>query len=109
MSTKIMSLVYQRSGGLCEAGITSRCTGRGEHKHHRKLRSRGGTDTTSCLVDVCHHCHTFIHSSPGATRAKDEGWLVASWADTAEVPVFRYGRWVLLDDQGGLTPTVVTS
>lgn len=30
MSAEIMSLVYQRSGGLCEASITSKCTGRGE-------------------------------------------------------------------------------
>ena len=107
MSVKIMSLVYQRSGGLCEALITSRCTGRGEHKHHRKLRSRGGVDSTSCLVDVCHHCHDWIHAHP--KDSTERGWMVPSWAEPREIPVYRYRQWVLLDDEGGLSPAGVVA
>ena len=105
MSANIMSLVYQRSGGLCEALITSKCNGQGEHKHHRKLRSRGGVDSTSCLVDICHHCHDWIHAHP--KDATERGWMVNSWADPRDIPVYRYGRWVLLDDAGGTRPVEV--
>ena len=102
------SLVDQRAAGHCEARLSERCVGVGQHYHHRKLRSRGGADSAANLVHICHQCHTFIHSSPGAKRAKDEGWLVASYSDPCEVPVYRYRRWVLLDDQGGLSPVVAS-
>ena len=37
------------------------------------------------------------------------GWLVRQGVDPAVVPVFRYLRWVLLDDNGGITPVEVAS
>lgn len=101
------SLVQQRSGGLCEAGVSSRCNGRGEHVHHRKLRSRGGGNTVGNLSHVCNDCHTWIHQHPA--DASERGWMVASWADPVEVPVFRYRQWVLLDDRGGMSPAEVPS
>lgn len=99
------SLIYTRSGGLCEAGVSSRCSGVSEAAHHRKLRSRGGKDTASCLVAICNDCHTWIHLHPA--DATERGWMVPSWADPCETPVFRYRRWVLLDDQGGMSPSEV--
>lgn len=100
------SLVYQRSGGLCEVQVSSRCNGRGEHYHHRKLRSRGGGNTVGNLAHVCNECHTWVHLHPA--KATDAGWMVASWSDPVEIPVRRYGHWVRLDDQGGMTPAEVS-
>ncbi|MDO5500457.1 MAG: HNH endonuclease signature motif containing protein [Propionibacteriaceae bacterium] len=96
------SLVLQRSGGLCEAQVSTQCTGVGEHVHHRKLRSRGGGDTPANGSHVCHHCHDWIHAHPA--RATDTGWMVPSWSDPALARLWRYGRWVRLDDQGGMEP-----
>lgn len=94
-------LVRMRSRGYCEASLSPRCTGNGEHLHHRQMRSRGGKDLASNLVHICHQCHTFIHSSPGAVKSKERGWLVASWAEPCETPVYLRRRgWVLLDMYG---------
>lgn len=103
------SLVDQRAAGHCEARLVPGCVGAGQHYHHRKLKSRGGADTAANLVHICHQCHTFIHSSKGAVRAKEDGWLVPSYADPAEFVLFRHGERVLLDDQGGLAPAGVTA
>lgn len=105
--SKARSLIYTRSGGLCESQVASRCSGVAESAHHRKLRSRGGQDTTSCLVAICEPCHQWIHQHPA--DATDLGWMVNSWADPAEIPVYRYRQWVLLDDEGGISPAEVTA
>lgn len=105
----VKTRLYQRSGGRCEALLADQCTGWAEHAHHRKLRSRGGNDTVGNLTDICHRCHEYVHSSRGAVRAKDWGWLVHSYADPTEVPLMRLGRWVLLDDEGGIRPVEVTA
>lgn len=100
-------LVYQRSGGLCEAQVSTQCTGRGEHVHHRKLRSRGGGDGVANLAHLCHHCHDWVHAYPKeATRS---GWMVSSWSDPALARLWRYGRWVRLSDDGGMEPVEVLS
>ena len=101
------SLVDQRAAGHCEARLSERCVGAGQHYHHRKLRSRGGADSAANLVDICHHCHDWIHAHP--KDATERGWMVPSWADPVEVPVYRYRRWVLLDDEGGISPVEVTA
>lgn len=99
-----VELVQMRSRGYCESSLSPHCTGNGEHLHHRQLRSRGGKDLASNLVHICHQCHTFIHSSPGAAKSKERGWLVSSWLEPCEVPVRLYRRgWVLLDMYGGAT------
>lgn len=103
------SLVDQRAAGHCEARLVDRCLGAGQHYHHRKLRSRGGADSAANLVHICHQCHTFIHSSEGAVKAKNEGWLVPSYAHPDEFALLRYGERVVLDDQGGIAPVEVAS
>lgn len=55
------------------------------HKHHRKLRSQGGTDDPVNILLVSPSLHRFIHDHPAESYAK--GWLVRSWEDPAVVPV----------------------
>lgn len=69
---------------MCEAR-TAWCTGRGEHSHHRKLRSQGGKDTPGNLLRVCHRCHAWIHAHPAASYTL--GLLVHGWDDPDSVPV----------------------
>lgn len=53
----------------CEVGVPSVCTGRAQHKHHRVLRSRGGSDDFGNLVHCCHACHAHIHANPAWATA----------------------------------------
>lgn len=55
------------------------------HKHHRKLRSQGGTDDEANIMLVTPEQHAWIHANP--EKAYELGWLVKSWQDPAEVPV----------------------
>jgi len=34
------------------------------HIHHRKYRSRGGTNALSNLLHLCEPCHSWIHANP---------------------------------------------
>lgn len=65
---------------LCEAR-TPACTGRAVHKHHRKLRSQGGTDHPTNLLFTCFPCHHYIHMNPAISYAN--GWLIHSWDTVA--------------------------
>lgn len=76
--------------------------------HHRKLRSRGGTNELSNLVALHHHCHNLgtnsVHLNPA--WATEIGFMVASWDEPSEVAlVYQRGGKVLLSNDGGLTPT----
>lgn len=44
----------------CEARLDC-CTGRATERHHRKFRSRGGTDDPANLIDLCGTCHRYVH------------------------------------------------
>lgn len=55
------------------------------HRHHRKLRSQGGTDESSNIMLVTPLQHDWIHRNPA--KAYELGWLVKSWQDPAEVPI----------------------
>lgn len=55
------------------------------HRHHRRLRSQGGTDDPWNLLDVSPRLHRWIHDNPGLSYAR--GWLVYSWQDPRDVPV----------------------
>lgn len=70
----VRPLVRERSGGRCEAGMSERCSGRGTHVHHRKLRSQGGSNDLANLLDVCAWCHSTIHHNPA--RSYDLGLLL---------------------------------
>jgi hypothetical protein len=70
----------------CEARLED-CYGRAAHRHHRKLRKQGGTDDAVNTRDICGSCHKYIHLNPRWSYAT--GWLVASWADPAEIETGR--------------------
>ena len=100
----IVDLVIQRAGGYCEK--CGRPASDSMALHHRKLKSRGGKDSVSNLIHVHHECHNLgtdsIHLNPGYAGAK--GWMVASWQDPAEVPMFMPdGRLVILEEDGKIT------
>lgn len=81
---RMRKIVEGRSGGLCEAPnfvtraisqddralteaayswqFENACNGRASHVHHRKYRSRGGTNSPANLVHVCSSCHDWIHA-----------------------------------------------
>ena len=77
--TEMKELVVYRSRGLCEVenfiallGQRTRdqwpCDTRELHGltqvHHRKYRSRGGTNSPSNLIAVCDKAHLWIHLNP---------------------------------------------
>lgn len=78
----VQQAIRHRSMGRCEAGVAPDCTGRGEHFHHRQLRSAGGGNTVENLADLCHLCHGWVHAHPDWARR--HGWIVPSWT-TPEV------------------------
>jgi 5-methylcytosine-specific restriction endonuclease McrA len=78
-------LLRARSGGFCEVRAWNRCQTLGTQVHHRKRRSQGGAHALSNCLWVCFACHTFIHMAGG--KAYDQGWLVRSGDDPAEIPV----------------------
>ena len=61
--------IMQRGDGACEARVVNVCTGGAEHAHHKKRRSRGGTDDGENLIAVCFHCHEWIHTHPADATA----------------------------------------
>lgn len=58
----------------CEVGRADCCTGRAEHRHHRLMRSQGGTDEAENTIDCCSACHALIHARPSLAYA--HGWLL---------------------------------
>jgi hypothetical protein len=56
--------VERRSEGRCEARAYFGCVGTGEHAHHVRRRSQGGTDDPSNLLWCCFACHGWIHDHP---------------------------------------------
>lgn len=53
----------------CEAAVEGVCTSVAQHRHHIKLRSAGGTNDPSNLLDVCLRCHDHIHRNPAWAMA----------------------------------------
>lgn len=96
--------LWDRNGGICEAGYTGICTGESQEAHHRQRRGVG-TNNLSNLGALCSACHNHItHKSPA--KGRETGVVVSAYADDpATVPMLLntpQGRvWVLLDDHGG--------
>ncbi len=100
---KVRDLVYDRDDRCClKCGVYAYAGS----LHHRKNRSQGGLDVPSNLVVMCGSgttgCHGWATERP--TLARREGFVVPSWADPAGVPLLRYGRRILLGDDGGVAP-----
>lgn len=71
--------VRQRSGGICEALIAEVCQTRAAHVHHRKPRSKGGSNALSNLLHTCRACHEHIHAHPLTSR--ERGFILRQEAD----------------------------
>ncbi|MFE7799056.1 hypothetical protein [Nocardia sp. NPDC057440] len=101
----VKHIIRARSGGICELDSC----GVAQVIHHRRPRGVGGTSlgwvnhaaNALHLADAC-HLRIELHR----TEAYCNGWLVSQLGDkqSADVPVLYRGRWVLLDDRGGITP-----
>ena len=88
------------------------CGRPGVDAHHRLPRGGGGATwdpsrfALSRLVWLCRECHRWVESR--RTLAYGLGLLVRHGVTPCSaVPVFRHGRWVLLTDDGLVTPTAV--
>jgi 5-methylcytosine-specific restriction protein A len=86
------------------------CGGPGVDAHHRLPRGLGGARwdpsrfALSRLVWLCRECHRWVESR--RTLAYGLGLLVRHGVTPcSEIPLFRRGRWVLLADDGLVTPT----
>jgi hypothetical protein len=101
-------VVRERSGGLCEVQIPGICEGRATNYQHRVNRSQLGGYAPSAALDACGSgttgCHGRITGNP--EEAYRNGWSVRSWDNPLTCPVLYRGEWVLLDDAGGLTPSL---
>ena len=101
----VRQAVHTRAEGRCENCWS--LVG-GLQYHHRRPRGMGssiraGTNTAANCLLLCRSCHESVERH--RTYARQRGLLVSQWANPAEVPVYRLGQWVVLDDQGGFTPT----
>ncbi|MFD3426057.1 hypothetical protein [Nocardia fluminea] len=98
-SAPAVAIVRRRSGTVCEV-----CGARRANQiHHRRPRGAGGTrrpetNSPSALLDLCNECHALIESR--REWARDHGYLVRQHLDPATTPVWLWGRWVLLADDG---------
>lgn len=106
-SDVVRARVMARSGGFCEVRRDG-CWDEGSQLHHRRPRGMGGsrskvTGGAANALNLCIQCHD--HVERNRLEARDNGWIVRQSADPSQVPVHRYRRWVLLDDDGGITPT----
>lgn len=96
--TKVRHQINERDQYRCV-----RCGMAGTEQHHR-VRRRDGGHRLSNLVLLCHDCHVAVTLNP--LTAKLTGYIVPPWnqdaAPTTPLETFT-GRWVLLDDEGGVT------
>lgn len=90
--------VVARAHGMCEAG----CGRRGTEVHHRKYRSRRGTNHRWNLMLLCDECHDWAHANSGSPADPGEasrlGHTVFSFEDPQEVLIHR--RYVIPTGHG---------
>lgn len=97
--TKVRHQINERDHYRCV-----RCGMAGAEQHHR-VRRRDGGHRLSGLVLLCSACHTAVTLNP--LTAKLTGYIVPPWLENAVLatPLRTFtGQWVLLDDDGGVTP-----
>lgn len=118
------ALLHERAGGCCEGCGVAGAT----NAHHRMNRSQGGADKLSNLLLLCGSgtmgCHGTVTMNPHWARVRgltvtfgQLGELSRSHGGApyhlADVAVLRWSResaaleWVLLDDDGCMTHTML--
>jgi hypothetical protein len=101
MSTEYSAIrhaVYERDGGQCV-----RCGCPGTEVSHRKRRREGGHKMSNCAL-ACGPCHRgWAHQNPRA--AMETGFMISVHGpDPQTVPLKTFYGWVLLTDDGQITP-----
>ena len=72
---RILVELTARSRGRCEIALPRICAGTATDPHHKKLRSRGGSNDLVNLIDSCRACHRAIHDHrPGTERFRTWSW-----------------------------------
>lgn len=117
-SPRVRALIHDRGNGLCEICGAAEI----EQIHHRRPRGMGGTRRASTNqaangLGVCsvHHdvaegqsvTDRFMRRIHGSReRSERYGWLISKHtaAEPRTVPVRLVYGWVLLDNDGGITP-----
>lgn len=98
---KVREAVVVRDGGRCRRCGVWLANVPGS-VHHRLPRGRGGDARLSNLVllhgDGVRGCHGEVEAH--RAQAYDDGWLVRSGEDPADVAVLAPEGWVLLADDG---------
>jgi len=56
-----------------------------DHVHHRKYRSRGGTNAESNLIAICNDAHTWIHANGGFDGPANKLRLALSAGESEEL------------------------
>ena len=105
----VRGIVEKRADGCCERCGKFRVS---FQLHHRRPRGIGGsrrqdTNTASNALALCPSCHFVVEAD--RESAREFGWLVRQGHNPADVPVYRQGRWVLLDDHGCVIPAKETA
>lgn len=79
MNAATVREVEERSGGRCEAGLPG-CRGAATQLHHKKYKSRGGSDAAINLAHLCDACHEAVHRH----RPNTEKFRTHSWQNEGE-------------------------
>ncbi|WP_229434713.1 HNH endonuclease [Nocardia farcinica] len=91
--------VHARSHMRCERCGSSLVWDHGEI-HHRRHRSQGVDNSLSNLLHLCSSCHGWVEANPGAAHML--GFWLRHGEQSAATPVWLWGRWVQLDDNGDI-------
>jgi len=92
-------VVMERDNGCCVV-----CGEAMQQIHHRRPRGMGGSSNNLVinmagnLIAVCNADHAWIESN--RDRARDNGWLIPQAIIPVTVPLWWFGRFVLLDNDG---------
>ena len=70
---KVTPALVARSGGKCELSHLEGCEGP-PVRHHKLMRSHGGTNELANLLFICDRHHNFLHANPAL--AYSEGWII---------------------------------
>ena len=79
--TKATPALVRRTGGVCELAHLDDCEGPLQ-RHHRLMRSQGGTNDLSNLMLLCHGHHNYVHLEPAISYA--QGWLIRRGSSDTE-------------------------